>query len=72
VPSESLPAVFPARRGGSRRLLQPKTILESHRAILCFLRWPRREGYKTDDRILDLTPPRVPDKEPTVYHKWST
>ena len=58
-------AVRPGRWGGT---LAPKTLLESHRAILCFLRWARREGYRTDDRILELTAPRVPDKEPTVYH----
>jgi site-specific recombinase XerD len=56
-------AVRPGRWG---RTLAPKTLLESHRAILCFLRWARREGYRTDDRILELTAPRVPDKEPTV------
>jgi integrase len=50
------------------RPLAPKTILESHRAILCFLRWARREGYAVDGRILELTAPRVPDQEPTVYH----
>ncbi len=48
--------------------LAPKTILESHRAVLCFLRWARREAYAVDGRILELTAPRVPDKEPTVYH----
>ena len=58
-------AVRPGRRGSP---LQPKTILESHRAILCFLRWARREGYHVDDRILELKAPRVPDKEPTIYH----
>jgi integrase/recombinase XerD len=50
------------------RPLAPKTILESHRAVLCFMRWARREGYAVDGRILELTAPRVPDKEPTVYH----
>jgi site-specific recombinase XerD len=50
------------------RPLAPKTILESHRAVLCFLRWARREGYAVDPRILELQAPRVPDKEPTVYH----
>lgn len=58
-------AVRPGRWG---RTLAPKTLLESHRAILCFLRWARREGYRTDERILELTATRVPDKEPTVYH----
>jgi integrase len=59
-------ATRPGRRHGQP--LQPKTILESHRAILCFLRWARREGYHVDARILELSAPRVPDKEPTVYH----
>ena len=58
-------AVRPGRWG---RTLAPKTLLESHRAILCFLPWARREGYRTDDRTLELIAPRVPDKEPTVYH----
>jgi integrase len=57
-----------ARVGKYGRPLAPKTILEYHRAILCFLRWARREGYAVDGRILELTAPRVPDKEPTVYH----
>jgi hypothetical protein len=46
-------AARPGRRG---RPLHPKSILESYRAILCFLRWARREGYEVDDRILQLTP----------------
>lgn len=50
------------------RPLQPKTILESHRAILCLLRWAKREGYSIDERILDLVAPCVPLKEPTIYH----
>ena len=54
--------------GKCGRPLAPKTILEYHRAILCFLRWAQREGYAVDGRILELTAPRVPDKEPTVYH----
>jgi site-specific recombinase XerD len=61
-------AQLAVRPGRSGRTLAPKTLLESHRAILCFLRWARREGYRTDERILELTAPRVPDKEPTVYH----
>lgn len=32
-----------ARPGMHGRPLAPKTLLESHRAILCFLRWARRE-----------------------------
>lgn len=61
-------AQLAARPGHHGRPLQPKTLLECHRAILCFLRWARREGYRIDQRILDLAPPRVPLKEPTVYH----
>lgn len=64
----SFRARLAAKVGKHGRPLAPKTILEYHRAILCFLRWARREGYAVDPRILELTPPRVPDKEPTVYH----
>ena len=47
-------AQLAARPSQHGRPLQPKTILESHRAILCFLRWAKREGYRIDERILDL------------------
>jgi hypothetical protein len=33
-----------------------------------FLRWARAEGYAVDPRLLELKRPRVPNKEPTVYH----
>lgn len=59
-------AQLAARPSQYGRPLQPKTILESHRAILCFLRWAKREGYPIYERILDLVAPRVPLKEPTV------
>jgi site-specific recombinase XerD len=58
-------ASIPGRHG---RPLQPKTLLESHRAIGAFLRWAGREGYRVDGRILGLVAPRVPEKEPTVFH----
>jgi site-specific recombinase XerD len=61
-------AQLAARTSQHGRPLQPKTILESHRAILCFLRWAKREGYSIDERILELVAPRVPLKEPTIYH----
>ena len=32
------------------------------------MRWATKEGYQVDGRILDLASPRVPKKEPTVYH----
>jgi integrase len=55
----------PGRHG---RPLRPDTLHCSHRAIGTFLRWASREGYPVDERILGLPAPRVPDKEPTVYH----
>ncbi len=40
-------AQLAARPGRWGRTLAPKTLLESHRAILCFLRWARREPSVT-------------------------
>jgi integrase len=54
------------RRDG--RPLAPHTILDTHRVLLTFFRWARAEGYSVDPRIIELKRPRVPDKEPTVYH----
>src|SRR2546423_5679432 len=54
------------RRDG--RPLQPRTLLDSHKALLTFFRWARAEGYPVDPRLLELKRPRVPSKEPTVYH----
>jgi integrase len=61
-------AYLTTRVGKHGRPLAPKTILEYHRAVLCFLRWARHEGYAVDAQILELLPPRVPEKEPTVFH----
>ncbi len=58
-------ASTPGRHG---RILSPDTLHGSHRAIGTFLRWAVREGYGIDGRILDLPAPRIPEKEPTVYH----
>jgi len=58
-------ATTPGRHG---RTLSPDTLHGSHRAIGTFLRWAIREGYGIDGRILDLPAPRIPEKEPTVYH----
>jgi site-specific recombinase XerD len=58
-------ASTPGRHG---RPLQPDTLHSSHRAIGAFLRWATKEGYPVDGRILDLPAPRVPAKEPMVYH----
>jgi hypothetical protein len=54
------------RRDG--RPLQPRTLLDSHRVLMTFLRRARAEGYAVDRRLLELKRPRVPNKEPTVYH----
>ena len=48
--------------------LRPKTIAESHTALMAFLKWARAEGYDVQPRILELKRPRVPVPEPTVYH----
>jgi integrase len=58
-------AARPGRRG---RMLAPKSLAESHKALMTFLRWARREGYPVDARNLELRRPRVPDQEATVYH----
>jgi hypothetical protein len=58
-------ASAPGRHG---RPLQPDTLHDSHRAIGTFLRWASKEGYRIDGRIFELAAPRVPDKEPSVYH----
>ncbi len=57
-----------SRPGRHGRQLQPDTLHGSHRAVRTFLRWASREGCPVDSRILGLAPPRVPAKEPTVYH----
>src|ERR1700730_5635685 len=54
------------RRDG--RPLQPRTLLDSHRVLMTFLRWARAEGYAVDPRLLELKRPKVPIKEATVYH----
>jgi integrase len=50
------------------RPLEPATILDSHRLLVTFLRWAAGEEYPVDGRILRLKAPKVPLKEPTVYH----
>jgi site-specific recombinase XerD len=52
-----------------RRPLQARTIFHSHRTpLLTFFRWARAEGYAVESRILELKRPRVPEKEPTIFH----
>src|SRR5215471_10767800 len=50
------------------RPYEPATILDAHRLLLTFLRWADGEEYPVDQRILRLKSPKVPDKEPTLYH----
>jgi integrase len=50
------------------RRLEPSTILDAHRLMATFLRWAADEGYPVDGRILKLKAPKVPLKEPTLYH----
>jgi len=59
-------ATRPGRKHG--RPLQARTIFDSHRALLTFFRWTRAEGYPVEPRILELKRPKVPEKEPTVFH----
>jgi len=54
------------RRDG--RPLAARSVFNTHRVLLTFFRWARAEGYAVDPRIIELRRPRVPDKEPTVYH----
>ncbi|HZU17847.1 MAG TPA: hypothetical protein VFD01_14755 [Candidatus Dormibacteraeota bacterium] len=56
------------RIGKHGRKLRPHTVLDSHRALLTFLRWARAEGYELDPRLLELKRPKVPRPEATVYH----
>ena len=59
-------ATRPGKKHG--RPLQARIIFDSHRALLTFFRWARAEGYAVEPRILELKRPKVPEKEPTVFH----
>lgn len=61
-------AYLSGRLTRSGRPLRPKTIAESHTALMTFLKWAQAEGYEVQGRILELRRPRVPAPEPTVYH----
>jgi hypothetical protein len=53
------------------RPLQPRTLLDSHKALLTFFRWARAEGYAVDPRLLELKRPKVPRKSrPSI--RWSS
>ena len=58
-------AVRPGRCG---RRLQPRTVLDSHKALATFFRWASAKKYPVDPEILSHKRPRVPKKEPTIYH----
>jgi len=57
-----------SRNSKHGRPLEARSIFDAHRAMLTFFRWARHEGYTVDPRILELKRPKVPEKEPTVYH----
>jgi site-specific recombinase XerD len=61
-------AALTERHRPDGRPLQPRTLLDAHKALLTFFRWARTEGYAVDPRLLELKRPKVPSKEPTVYH----
>lgn len=58
-------AVRTSRHG---RRLEPRSVLDSHKALATFFRWASEKKYPVDAEILKLKRPRVPKKEPTVYH----
>ncbi len=49
------------------RPLQPGSVFDAH-AIGTFPRWARSEGYEVEPRLLELKRPKVPKKEPTLFH----
>ncbi len=61
-------AVLAAGRRRDGRQLAARPVFDGHRALLTFFRWAEAQGYRIDSRILALKRPRVPVKEPTVYH----
>jgi integrase len=56
------------RIGKHGRQLRPHSVLDSHKALLTFLRWSKGEGYEFDPRLLQLKRPKVPKPEADVYH----
>src|SRR5712692_7484660 len=54
-------AELAGRPGPRCRPLAPKSLAESHKALLTFLRWAQREGYPVNARCLALRRPRVPE-----------
>ena len=56
------------RTGKHGRRLSPFSVLDSHKALLTFLRWARAEGYEFEGRIQELKRPIVPKPEAEVYH----
>jgi integrase len=50
------------------RPLEGRSVLDSHKAPMTFVRWASEEGYEVDGKILGLKRPKVPEKEPTVFH----
>jgi integrase len=61
-------AYLSGRLTPSGRPIRPKTVAESHTALMTFLKWAKAEGYEVEPRALEFKRPRVPAQEPTVYH----
>jgi site-specific recombinase XerD len=61
----ALLATRPTRLG---RPLEGRSVLDSHKALMTFFRCALEEGYELDGKIHGLKRPRVPEKEPTVFH----
>lgn len=61
-------AYLSGRLTRSGRPIRPKTVAESHTALMTFLKWAKAEGYEVEPQVLELKRPRVPAQEPTGYH----
>jgi site-specific recombinase XerD len=61
-------ALVATRQTRLGRPLEGRSVLDSHKALMTFFRWSSEEGYEVEGRILGLKRPKVPEKEPTVFH----
>lgn len=61
-------ALVATRTAPSGKQLEGTSVLDSHKAVMTFLRWAAAEEYEVDPRVFTLRRPKVPEKEATVYH----
>jgi site-specific recombinase XerD len=61
-------ALVATRQTRLGRPLEGRSVLDPHKALMTFFRWAPEEGYEVDGEILGLKRPKVPEKEPTVFH----